>query len=276
MREGGHGAQATRPRGSDRARAAAERRRPAPTAPRRAASRSRARATAIRADISFSASAIGSGRWTQSASGPSGLRPSTRTGWPGLPTTVEFGGTSWITTVLAPIFAPWPIVIGPSSFAPEPIVTLSCDRRVALAGLEAGAAERDALVERHVGAELGRLADHDAHPVVDEQAVADPRRRVDLDPGQRARHVGQRARDDRHVRGVERVRDAVREQRVQAGPAREDLGRRDAASPRGRAARTAATSRRSSPETRRIVLRPSIPSRRLPAAVRAVRAAAAR
>ena len=82
--------------------------------------------SAIRRAICFSASAIGSGRWTQSASGPSGLRPSMRTGWPGLPTTVEFGGTSWITTVLAPTFAPWPIVIGPSSFAPEPIVTLSC------------------------------------------------------------------------------------------------------------------------------------------------------
>ena len=31
-----------------------------------------------------------------------------------------------MTTLLAPIFAPWPISIGPSSFAPEPIVTLSC------------------------------------------------------------------------------------------------------------------------------------------------------
>ena len=50
------------------------------------------------------ASATGSGRWTQSASGPSGFLPSTRTGWPGLPTTVEFGGTSWMTTELAPIF----------------------------------------------------------------------------------------------------------------------------------------------------------------------------
>ena len=30
-----------------------------------------------------------------------------------------------MTTALAPILAPWPIVIGPSSFAPEPIVTLS-------------------------------------------------------------------------------------------------------------------------------------------------------
>ena len=38
------------------------------------------------------ASATGSGRWAQSASGPSGFLPSTRTGWPGLPTTVEFGG----------------------------------------------------------------------------------------------------------------------------------------------------------------------------------------
>ena len=72
------------------------------------------------------ASASGSGRWTQSASGPSGRLPSTRTGWPGLPTTVELGGTSWMTTEFAPIFAPWPMVIGPSSFAPEPIVTLSC------------------------------------------------------------------------------------------------------------------------------------------------------
>jgi hypothetical protein len=71
------------------------------------------------------ASATGSGRCTQSASGPSGRRPSIRTGWPGLPTTVECGGTSWITTVLAPIFEPWPTTIGPSSLAPDPIVTLS-------------------------------------------------------------------------------------------------------------------------------------------------------
>ena len=47
------------------------------------------------------------------------------TGWPGLPTTVVFGGTSLITTELAPIFAPWPTVIAPSSFAPAPTVTLS-------------------------------------------------------------------------------------------------------------------------------------------------------
>ncbi len=108
------------------------------------------------------ASAIGSGRWTQSASGPSGRAPSTRTGWPGLPTTVEFGGTSWMTTLLAPILAPWPIVIGPSSSAPEPIVTLSCTVGWRLPTREAGAAQRHALVERYVVADLRRLADHDA------------------------------------------------------------------------------------------------------------------
>ena len=67
-----------------------------------------------------------------------------------------------MTTLLAPIFAPWPIVIGPSSLAPEPIVTLSCTVGWRLPVGEAGAAERDALVERHVVADLGRLADHDA------------------------------------------------------------------------------------------------------------------
>ena len=79
----------------------------------------------IRLDSPLIASATGSGRWIQSVSGPSGRRPSTRTGCPGLPTTVELGGTSWMTTLLAPIFAPWPTVIGPSILAPEPTVTLS-------------------------------------------------------------------------------------------------------------------------------------------------------
>ena len=31
-----------------------------------------------------------------------------------------------MTTVPAPIFAPWPTTIGPSRSAPAPIVTLSC------------------------------------------------------------------------------------------------------------------------------------------------------
>src|SRR4051812_3851189 len=79
----------------------------------------------IRPASALSASATGSGRWAQSASGPVGRLPSTRTGCPGLPTTVAFWGTSWITTELAPILAWSPTLIGPSSLAPEPMTTSS-------------------------------------------------------------------------------------------------------------------------------------------------------
>ena len=172
------------------------------------------------------ASATGSGRWTQSASGPSGRRPSTRTGWPGLPTTVEFGGTSWMTTEFAPIFAPWPIVIGPSSFAPGADRHVVLHRRVALAGGEAGAAERDALVERDVVADLRRLADHDAVAVVDEEPVADLRGRVDLDAGERAGDERERPRAPR------------------ARPPRAARARRDGSAARARRARPRAPRRR--------------------------------
>ena len=50
------------------------------------------------------------------------------------------------------------------------------DGRVALAAREAGAAERDAPGHRHVVAHLGRLADHHAGSVVDEQPAPDARR----------------------------------------------------------------------------------------------------
>ena len=42
----------------------------------------------------------------------------------GMPTTVEFGGTSFTTTELAPIFTLSPIVMSPSTAAPEPTTTL--------------------------------------------------------------------------------------------------------------------------------------------------------
>ena len=73
-------------------------------------------------------------------------------------------------------------MIGPSSFAPEPIVTLSCDGRVALARGEPRAAERHPLVERDVVADVRRLTDHDARAVIDEQPVADPCGGMNLDP----------------------------------------------------------------------------------------------
>ena len=55
---------------------------------------------------------------------------------------------------------------------------------MALAAMERGAAEGHALIERHVVADLGGLADHHAHAVVDEQAPADLGAGMDLDAGQ--------------------------------------------------------------------------------------------
>jgi hypothetical protein len=105
---------------------------------------------------------------------------------------------------------------------------------VALAAGEAGAAEGHALVDRHVVAHLGRFADHHARAVVDEQPAADLGGRVDLDPGEHLRDVGQHARCERHAGLVEGVRDAVREQRLHAPHREQDLRAADAA--RGRVA----------------------------------------
>jgi hypothetical protein len=54
---------------------------------------------------------------------------------------------------------------------------------VALAGLVAGAAECDALVEHAVVAHDGGFADDDAHGVVDKEVLANLRGRVNLDAG---------------------------------------------------------------------------------------------
>ena len=161
----------------------------------------------MRLESAWIASAIGSGRWIQSASGPSTRRPSTRTGWPGLPTTVEFGGhVGDHDAVGADLRA-----VADRDRAEQ--LRARADRdvvlhgRVALAGGEAGAAERDALVERHVVADLGRLADHHAGAVVDEQPLADSRGGVDLDAGERAReHRDQRAAAAARRPGAARAR----------------------------------------------------------------------
>jgi hypothetical protein len=52
---------------------------------------------------------------------------------------------------------------------------------------------------------------------------------MDLDSGERSAEHRDEARQQRHARGVERVRDAVGEQRVDAGPRGEDLGGPNAA-----------------------------------------------
>ena len=127
------------------------------------------------------------------------------------PTIVAPSGTSSVTTALAPTRARWPTVIGPMICAPEPMMTLSSQRRVALAADavgRVGAAERDALVDRHVVADLGGLADH-REAVVDEQVAADLRARMDVDRGQPARGVVDHAGEEIELAIEQPVRRAV-------------------------------------------------------------------
>ena len=97
------------------------------------------------------------------------------------------------------------------------------DGRVALAALKAGAAEGHALIDRHAAVDLGGLADHHAGAVVDEEVVADLRRRMDLDAGHDARCVGHGAGQERYARVVQGVRDAMGEDGLHPTPGREDL-----------------------------------------------------
>ena len=141
--------------------------------PSPASSASRRSSSASRADSSRIASATGSGRWIQSASGPSGRTPSTLHDVAGVAddraVRRDVGDDDAVGADLRAVAdADRAEQLGAAA---DRHVVL--DRRVALAGREAGAAERDALVERHVVADLGRLADHDAGAVVDEEALAD-------------------------------------------------------------------------------------------------------
>ena len=96
---------------------------------------------------------------------------------PGTPTTVESSGTLRSTTEPAPIRQLLPTVMLPRIFAPAANHHVVEQRRMALAVLLAGSAERHALVERDVVADDGGLANHHAHAVIDKQAPADLRAR---------------------------------------------------------------------------------------------------
>jgi len=78
-------------------------------------------------------------------------------------------------------------------------------------------AERDAVVDEHVVADLGRLADDDPGAVVDEQPLADGRGRVNFDAGQEAGELRQRPRREPVVPVPEDVGDAIQPDGVDAG-----------------------------------------------------------
>jgi hypothetical protein len=65
------------------------------------------------------------------------------------------------------------------------------------------------VVHHHVVADDRRLADDDAHPVIDEAPPSDHRAGVDLDPRREPGELGDEAREKWDVQLPERVGDAV-------------------------------------------------------------------
>ena len=85
------------------------------------------------------------------------------------------------------------------------------DLRVPHAVLEARAPEHNSLVNQRPVAHRRRLADHNAHPVIDEYAVADRCAGVDLDSREEARELGQQSCGKaEHVRWVRQVAGVIR------------------------------------------------------------------
>ena len=85
-----------------------------------------------------------------------------------MPTTVVSGGTGSSTTEFEPTRALSPTVIGPSTLAPAPMMTLLPTVGCRLP-LGARHAQRNLVVQVAIVADLGGFADHHAHAMIDHQ-----------------------------------------------------------------------------------------------------------
>ena len=96
-------------------------------------------------------------------------------------------------------------------------------RGVALSLILAGTTQCDALVQQAVVADLRRLADDDAHAVVDDQAVADGGTGVDLDAGPEPAPLGHAPGQEKPVVDIQPMGQPVIEDGVDAGVQEKDL-----------------------------------------------------
>ena len=94
---------------------------------------------------------------------------------------------------------------------------------VALAGILAGAAQGNAVVDGAVITDFCRFAEHDAHTVVNEQPVADLGTGVDLDAGQVAGQLADEARQEETLVTVQKMCNFVRYQHMETGVQNDDL-----------------------------------------------------
>ena len=170
------------------------------------------------------ASALGSGISTCGRSGTARTgTPSCMTRRAGTPTTVAFGGTSFTTTEPPPTFELSPIRNRSQNGGIHADRHVFSERGVTFTVREAGAAERNALIDRAVVADLRRLTDDDAHAVIDEDAFAQRRARIDLDARKKPADLREPARQQRNPGAVERMDKLVRGNRVKARIRQDDV-----------------------------------------------------
>ena len=79
------------------------------------------------------------------------------------------------------------------------------------------------MIQQHIVTNFRGLADHDRGAMIDEEAPTDARARMDLDERERTHDLGDQARQERHPRPEERVREPVPEHRVDGRVGQQDF-----------------------------------------------------
>ncbi len=116
-----------------------------------------------------------------------------RTTFAGTPATTLFGGTSFRTTLAAATWLMAPILTFPKTLAPHADHDALCDLGMSVPGLIAGAAQGHVLNDRDVIVDHHRLTDHDAGPVVEQNAVSKAGGGVNIGTQNQGHPVGQPA-----------------------------------------------------------------------------------
>ena len=99
------------------------------------------------------------------------------------------------------------------------------DGGMPLAFLFAGSAQRHALIEQHVVADFGSLANDDAHSVIDKAAPSDGGAGMDFNAGQGAIKLRDDAGEQRKAGRVKLMGGAMQEDGMEAGVTEKDLDR---------------------------------------------------
>lgn len=97
------------------------------------------------------------------------------------------------------------------------------NRRMPFTPLVAGTAQRDALIQQNVVAHFGRFTNYHAGSVIDEKALADLSARMNLNACYDSRALRYESRHNVAFVPVEPVRNAVEQDRMQAGIAKQDF-----------------------------------------------------